>query len=147
MRSDRKPLLAFLASGLLFVLFLLAAFGPLGADKPRPTDLVAGAVRAEDLAAAYADNPAEADRTYQGHELTVSGEWMAIRPLADAPGLLVELSAGAGLRVSCHFADADPDHRKEFERRVQGMDVVRVQGRCGGRDGDSVMLRECTLLD
>ena len=34
MRSDRKPLLAFLASGLLFVLFLLAAFGPLGADKP-----------------------------------------------------------------------------------------------------------------
>jgi hypothetical protein len=28
MRSDRKPLLAFLASRLLFVLFLLAPFGP-----------------------------------------------------------------------------------------------------------------------
>jgi hypothetical protein len=66
---------------------------------------------------------------------------------ADLLGLLLELSAGAGLRVSCHFADADPDHRKEFERRIQGMDVVRVQGRCGGREGKAVALRECTLLD
>jgi hypothetical protein len=140
-------LLAFLASGSLFVLFLLAAFGPLGADKPRPTDLAAGAVRAEDLAAAYAENPDEADRTYSGRELTVSGEWMAIRPLADAPGLLLELKAGAGLRVSCHFADADPDHRKEFERRVRGTDVVRVRGRCAGREGESVMLLECQLVD
>jgi hypothetical protein len=66
---------------------------------------------------------------------------------ADLLGLLLELKAGAGLRVSCHFPDAHPDHRKEFERRVQGMDVVRVQGPCGGRDGDSVMLRECQLVD
>jgi hypothetical protein len=147
MRSDRKPLLAFLASGLLFVLFLLAAFGPCGADKPRPSELVPPVVRAEDLATAYTDNPDEADRTYSGRELTVSGEWQAIRPLADAPGLLVELKAGAGLRVPCHFEDAAPDHRKEFERRVQGMDVVLVRGRCAGRDGDSVVLRECKLSD
>ena len=100
-----------------------------------------------ELAAAYAENPTEVDRTYQGRELTVAGEWQAIRPLADAPGLLVELKAGAGRRVSCHFSDADPDHRKEFERRVQGMDVVRVRGHCVGRDGDAVVLRECTLLD
>jgi hypothetical protein len=147
MRSDRKPLLAFLASGSLFVLFLLAAFGPLGADKPRPSELASRVVRAEDLAAAYAKNPDEADRAYSGREIAVSGEWQAIRPLADEPGLLLKLSAGAGTRVSCHFSDADPDHRKEFERRIQGRDVVRVQGRCAGRDGDSVMLRECQFVD
>jgi hypothetical protein len=117
------------------------------AKRPRPSELLTGIVRAEDLAAAYADNPAEADNTYRGRELTVSGEWQAIRPLADAPGLLVELSAGAGLRVSCYFPDANPDHRLEFERRVQGVDVVRVQGRCAGRDGDAVLLRECQLVD
>jgi hypothetical protein len=146
MRSDRKPLLAFLAAGLLFVLLLLAAFGPFGAGKPRPSELAAPLVSAEDLAAAYAENPAEADRTYKGRELTVSREWQAIRPLADAPGRLPELKAGGGLRVSCHFPDANPDHRKEFERRVQGMDGVRVQGRCAGRDG-GVVLKECKRLD
>ena len=104
-------------------------------------------LRAEDLSTAYAENPAEADRTCQGRELTVSGAWQAIRPLADAPGLLLELKVGAGRRVSCHFADADPDHRREFERRFHGMDVVRVQGRCVGRDGDSVVLKECALLN
>ena len=101
------------------------------------------ALRAEDLSTAYA----EADCPYLGRALTVSGAWQAIRPLADAPGLLLELSAGAGRRVSCHFADADPDHRKEFERRFHGMDVVRVQGRCVGRDGNAVVLRECQLVD
>jgi hypothetical protein len=75
MRTDRLPLLAFLTSGSLFVLFLLAAFGPLGADKPRPSELVPGLVRAEDLATAYAEDPHEADRTYQGREITVAGEW------------------------------------------------------------------------
>ena len=117
------------------------------AKRPRPTELVPPVVRAEDLAAAYAKNPDEADRAYSGREIAVSGEWQAIRPLADAPGLLVELSAGAGLRVSCYFPDANPDHRLEFERRVQGVDVVRVQGRCAGRDGDAVLLRECQLVD
>lgn len=141
MRSDRLPLLAFLALG------LLVAFGPLGADKPRPSERTLGAVRAEDLAAAYAENPAGADFAYLGRELTVSGEWQAIRPLADAPGLLVELKAEAGRRVSRHFEDADPDNRKAFERRVQGMGVVRVRGRCAGRDGNALVLRECRLLD
>jgi hypothetical protein len=60
---------------------------------------------------------------------------------------LLELKAGGGLRVSCHFPNADPDHRREFERRIQGMDVVRVRGRCGGRYGDGVLLRECQLVD
>jgi hypothetical protein len=147
MRSNRKPLLAFLASGLLFVLFLLVAFGPLGPDKPRPAELVPPVVRAEDLAAVFAENPTEADCPYLRRELTVAGEWQAIRPVADAPGLLLELKAGAGLRISCYFADADPDHCRELERRVQGMDVVRVRGRCAGRDGDSVVLRECQLVD
>ena len=147
MRSHRKPLLAFLALGLLFVWFLLAAFGPLGVGKPRPSELAPLAVRVEDLAAAYADNLAGADLAYSGRELTVAGAWQAIRPLADAPSLLLELKPGPGLRVYCHFADADPDNRKEFGRRVQGMDVVRVQGRCAGRDGDAVTLRECQLVD
>jgi hypothetical protein len=42
MRSDRKPLLAFLASGPLFVQFLLTAFGPFDVDKPRPSDWLSG---------------------------------------------------------------------------------------------------------
>jgi len=61
--------------------------------------------------------------------------------------MLLELKAGAGIRITCHFEDADPDQRKEFERRIQGMDVVRVRGRCAGRDGDGVVLRECQLVD
>jgi hypothetical protein len=147
MRSHRKPLLAFLALGLLFVWFLLAAFGPLGVGKPRPSELAPLAVRVEDLAAAFAENPTEADCLYLRRELIVSGEWQVIRPLADAPGLLVELTAGPGLRVYCHFADADPDNRKEFERRVQRIDVVRVHGRCTGRDGDAIVLKDCKRLD
>src|SRR5262249_37542745 len=104
-------------------------------------------VRGEDLAAAYAENPNQADRAYLGRELTVPGEWQAIRPLADAPGLLLELKAGVGQRVSRHFPDVDLDHRREFERRVQGMDVVRVRGRCVGRDGDAIVLKDCQRLD
>jgi hypothetical protein len=145
MRSDRKQLLVFLASGLLFILFLLVAFGPLGADKPRPSERAPGMVRAEDLAAAYAENPDEAERDYRGREITLSGEWQAIRPLTDGPGLLVELRAGDGLHVYCRSEGVDPDNRKEFEARVVGS--VRVRGRCVGRDGDAVVLRECTLLD
>jgi hypothetical protein len=113
MRSDRKPLLAFLASGMLFVLLLLVAFGPLGTDKPRPSELAPGMVRAEDLAAAYAEDPDEADRAYLEREIAVSGEWEAIRPLADGPGLLVELRGGAGLRVYCRFEGVAVEDRKE----------------------------------
>jgi hypothetical protein len=90
-------------------------------------------------------SPAEADRAYLGREITLSGEWQAIRPLADAPGLLLELKAGGGLHVRCLFEDVDPVNRKEFEARVVG--VVRVRGRCAGRDGDAVVLRECALVD
>jgi len=36
-------------------LFLLAAFGPLEVDKPRPSKLVSPVVRAEALAAVYAE--------------------------------------------------------------------------------------------
>jgi hypothetical protein len=145
MRSDRKQLLVFLASGLLFVLFLLVAFGPLGADKPRPSELAPGRVRAEDLAAAYAENPDEAEREYRGREIAVSGEWQAIRPIADGPGLLLDLKAGAGLHVYCHFEGVAVENRKEFEAHL--VEMVRVRGRCVGRDGDGVVLRECTLLD
>jgi hypothetical protein len=145
MRSDRKQLLAFLAAGALFVLFLLVAFGPLGADKPRPSELAPGMVRAEDLAAAYAENPDEAEREYRGREITLSGEWLAIRPSTDGPGLLVEVRGGAGLRVSCRFEGVAVEDRKEFESRL--LEVARVRGRCVGRDGDAVVLRGCTLLD
>jgi hypothetical protein len=145
MRSDRLALLVFLASGLLFVLFLLVAFGLLGADKPRPSERAPGMVRAEDLAATFAANPTEADRAYLGREIAVSGEWQAIRPIADGPGLLLELKAGAGLHVYCRFEGVAVEDRKEFEARV--VDVVRVRGRCAGREGDGVVVRECTLLD
>ena len=55
MRSDRKPILAFLASGLLFVQFLLTAFGPFDVDKPRPSEL---AVRASVATIAVRTNQA-----------------------------------------------------------------------------------------
>jgi hypothetical protein len=145
MRSDRKLLPAFLAAGSLFVLFLLLAVGPLGADKPRPSELAPPVVRAEDLAAAYAENPDEANRAYLGREITVSGEWQAIRPSTDGSGLLVELRGGAGLRVSCHFEGVAVEDRKGFEARV--VEVARVRGRCVGRNGESVVLRKCALLD
>jgi hypothetical protein len=145
MRSDRKLLPAFLAAGSLFLLFLLLAVGPLGADRPRPSELVSPVVRAEDLAAAFAENSDEAEREYRGRAIAVSGEWQAIRPLADGPGLLLELKAGAGLHVYCRFEGVAVEDRKEFESRL--LELVRVRGRCVGRDGDGVVLRECTLLD
>jgi hypothetical protein len=52
LRSDRRSLIAFLTSGLLFVLFLLDAFGPLGTDKPLPSELALHIGRAEELAEA-----------------------------------------------------------------------------------------------
>jgi hypothetical protein len=39
----------------------------------------------------------------------------------------------------------DPDNRKEFEAQIVG--VVRVRGRCVGREGEAVVLRECQLAD
>jgi hypothetical protein len=107
----------------------LVGFGGPGCLAFRFYNYRPATIRAEDLAATYAENPAEADRTYLGRELTVYGEWQAMRPLADGPSLLVEPKAGAGRRVSCHLADADSDHRKAFERRVQGMDVAMIRGR------------------
>jgi hypothetical protein len=60
-------------------------------------------------------------------------------------GLLLELRAGAGLHVYCRFEGVAVEDRKEFEAHL--VEMVRVRGRCVGRDGDAVVLRECTLLD
>jgi len=105
------------------------------------------AVRAEDLAAAYAANPDEADRVYLGRTLTVSGAWLSTGPAPGDRHITLCLRGAGGLRVHCLFDDVPMEDRNEFEAPLLGIDVLNVRGLCAGRVGDHVLLRECRLLD
>src|SRR5919201_1155354 len=72
------------------------------------------AVRAEDLGAAYAANPDEADRTYLGRKITVSGTWLSTGPAPGDRRITLELRGADGLRVHCLFEAVPVEDRNEF---------------------------------
>ena len=101
---------------------------------PRPQ-----VIRAEDLAAG--DTAAQ----YEGQAITVYGSWKRAEVPPEGVAKLLILQGVGRVEVQCEFRTFP-----EVYTRPGGLQIpseVTVRGRCVGRQGNVVILRECELVE
>ena len=90
----------------------------------------------------YRTNLAAADQTFKGKPVRLTGVAVKKDPIAGGETRLTIAEAGSG--VQCIFGQEQKD---ALERIVPGqMRYITILGRCEGKQGNNVVLRDCSLV-